>query len=270
MPELPEVETTLRGVAPHLVGRQIVDLIVRESRLRWPIPPEVIQLRGDCVTAARRRGKYLLFETGAGTLIVHLGMSGSLRVTRATDPWRKHDHVAWTLDSGVQLRLHDPRRFGAVLLTTTPERHPLLVELGPEPLGDEFTAAYLHDVTRTRAAPIKSIIMDSHTVVGVGNIYACEALFRAGIRPTRRASRLSKADCSELAAAIRSVLQAAIDMGGTTLRDFVHGQNEPGYFKQSLQVYDRAGEPCRLCASPIRRTLLGQRSTYLCPRCQRR
>jgi formamidopyrimidine-DNA glycosylase len=268
MPELPEVETTLRAVAPWLVGRRIQELIVRDHRLRWPVPPSIHTVEGHTVHAARRRGKYLLFDTPAGTLLLHLGMSGSLRIADPTSPWRRHDHVAITLESSKQLRLHDPRRFGAVLLVQAPGQHPLLHTLGPEPLGPDFTAAYLHAVTRGKRAPAKQVVMDSRIVAGVGNIYACESLFRARIRPTRQARRLTLADCTRLVAAVRRVLRAAIERGGTTLRDFVHGTGEPGYFKQQLSVYDRSGLPCRRCQTAVRSIRLGQRSTFFCPHCQ--
>ena len=269
MPELPEVETTLRGVSPYLVGRVIREVIVRDKRLRWPVPETIHELEGCKVTRGTRRAKYLLFETKAGTLLMHLGMSGALRIADPDTPFRKHDHFAITLDSGKQLRLHDPRRFGCVLLIDDPATHPLLTELGPEPLDDIFDAAYLHGLTKGKSAPIKAVIMDSHVVVGVGNIYACEALFMAGISPTKAASKVTKPALVRLVAAIKEVLAASIEMGGTTLRDFLRENGEPGYFKQTLRVYGREGEPCRVCESKVKRIVQSNRSTFYCPKCQR-
>ncbi len=270
MPELPEVETTLRGVSPYLVGRVVQKVIVRDARLRWPVPESVHSLAGHAVTAGTRRGKYMLFASPPGTLLLHLGMSGSLRVTDAATPWRKHDHVALEMDTGMHIRLHDPRRFGAFLMIEGPaEAHPLLSELGPEPLSDAFTAAYLRTRTEGRTAPIKQVIMDSHVVVGVGNIYACEALFMAGISPTREAGKVSRPKLEALVLSIQEVLAASIEMGGTTLRDFLRETGEPGYFKQTLRVYDREGQPCIGCGTPIKRIVQSNRSTFFCPKCQK-
>ena len=274
MPELPEVETTLRGVAPHVVDRKIVDVDIRERRLRWPIPPEVDGVAGKKIVSARRRGKYLLFELSetVGTLILHLGMSGSLRVIDPDTDWRKHDHFSLLLDSGKALRFHDPRRFGCLLFCQgNPEaEHPLLAPLGPEPLaGDEFTGAYLAGKAEGRKVAIKALIMNSHIVVGVGNIYACEALLMAGIHPARAAGRISRARLEKLATAIQKVLGDAIEMGGTTLRDFLNEKGEPGYFKQQLRVYDREGKACRDCGATVKRIVQTQRSTFFCPKCQR-
>jgi formamidopyrimidine-DNA glycosylase len=269
MPELPEVETTLRGVSPYLVGRVIREVIVRDKRLRWPVPETIHDIEGCKVTRGTRRAKYLLFETRAGTLLMHLGMSGALRITDPDTPFRKHDHLAITLDSGKQLRLHDPRRFGCVLLIEDPLTHPLLTELGPEPLEGAFDADYLRSQTKSRSAPIKSVIMDSHVVVGVGNIYACEALFMAGIKPTKPANKVAKPVLTKLVAAIKEVLAASIEMGGTTLRDFLRENGEPGYFKQTLRVYDREGEPCLVCGAPVKRIVQSNRSTFFCAKCQR-
>jgi formamidopyrimidine-DNA glycosylase len=271
MPELPEVETTLRGIAPHWVGQRVEDVIVREPRLRWPVTHALTEIKGQRCVSASRRGKYLLFlmESGA-TVMMHLGMSGSLRVVPVSTPWRKHDHVAITLPEGQQLRLHDPRRFGAVLMIDgPPEEHALLCELGPEPLSDAFSAQHLFDSSRGKAAAVKTFIMDSHQVVGVGNIYACESLFMAGIHPEKPAGKVTLPRYAKLHAAICEVLSASIEMGGTTLRDFVRDTGEPGYFKQSLRVYDREGEPCRQCSSLVKRKVLGQRSTFYCGKCQR-
>lgn len=272
MPELPEVETTLRGVLPHLQGRTIAKVLVRDARLRWPITPGIAKkLQGRTITGGSRRAKYLLLDVGgAGTLLVHLGMSGSLRVADPAAPFRKHDHFVLELDSGRQLRLHDPRRFGAVLLIEgDPARHELLRDLGPEPLGDDFTADTLAAACKGKKASIKTVIMDAHVVVGVGNIYACEALFIAGIRPSKPAGKVSKPALQRLVDAIRLVLEASIRQGGTTLRDFLRENGEPGYFKQSLRVYDREGEPCRKCGTPVKRVVLGQRSTFFCAACQK-
>lgn len=273
MPELPEVETTLRGVLPHLQGRTVQELVIRQPRLRWPVPEELAAIQGTIITSGIRRGKYLLFTTQPprGTLLIHLGMSGSLRVLSPTVPWRKHDHLAFRLDSGEELRFHDPRRFGCVLwITGNPELHPLLKDLGPEPLSPAFTAQHLFELSRRRTSSVKSFIMDSHTVVGLGNIYACEALFLAGIRPSLAAGKVSLARYRRLVTAIRQVLTASIKMGGTTLRDFLNESGEPGYFKQTLRVYDRQGQPCHTCGAPIRRSVQAQRSTFYCPVCQKK
>ncbi|MCB1810944.1 MAG: bifunctional DNA-formamidopyrimidine glycosylase/DNA-(apurinic or apyrimidinic site) lyase [Candidatus Competibacteraceae bacterium] len=270
MPELPEVETTRRGISPFLVGQTVQTVTIRQRQLRWPIPAELDNaLPGQIITAVNRRAKYVLLQTAAGTALVHLGMSGSLRITDCDTAWKKHDHVSIELNNGRCLRLHDPRRFGALLWTSAPvEQHPLLRKLGPEPLGNNFNGPYLYDLSRQRRTPVKLFIMDGTVVVGAGNIYASEALFMAGIDPRRTAGRISLARYEKLATAIRQVLQEAIAQGGTTLRDFVGGQGEPGYFKQYLRVYDRQGEPCRSCQTPIRQIRLGQRSSYYCPHCQ--
>jgi formamidopyrimidine-DNA glycosylase len=270
MPELPEVETTLRGVSPHLLGHTVRELIVQERRLRWPVPDELIEIEGTPILSGSRRGKYLLFATARGTLLIHLGMSGSLRVLAPSIPWRKHDHLAFRLDSGMELRFHDPRRFGTVQwIHGDPCAHPLLKDLGPEPLSTDFTARHLFDLSRGRSASIKSFIMDSHIVVGVGNIYACEALFMAGIRPTLAAGKVSLPRFVKLVKTIQEVLTASIEMGGTTLRDFLNESGEPGYFKQTLHVYDREDQPCRICGTPVKRIVQTNRSTFLCPKCQK-
>ncbi len=271
MPELPEVETTRRGIEPWLVGRRIERLHVREWRLRWRVPrglPE--RIRGAEIHSVGRRAKYLLIATDAGTLIWHLGMSGSLRVMDATSPPLAHDHVDLVLDSGRCLRFNDPRRFGCLLFTAgEPEKHPLLSRLAVEPLSDRFDALDLWHRARGRRASIKAFIMDSRIVAGVGNIYASEALFRSGIRPGLAAGRVSRIRMASLADAIRDVLSEAIKVGGTTLRDYVDASGMPGYFGQKLFVYERAGQPCRKCKTPIRQFTQGQRSTYWCPHCQR-
>jgi formamidopyrimidine-DNA glycosylase len=270
MPELPEVETTRRGIEPHIVGATIDHLDVLDARLRWPVPDDLpARAAGRRIAAVRRRAKYLLLDLSGLELIVHLGMSGSLRYLPANEPRKKHDHVDWVFAGGGILRFNDPRRFGCLLYASDADRHPLLSELGPEPLNPEFTGQYLHQVCSGRTASIKQVIMNAHAVVGVGNIYANEALFRAGIHPVRAAGRVSRQRLELLVDAIRAVLSEAIDMGGTTLRDFVGGDGKPGYFKQSLNVYDRAGEACKRCATPIRRRVDGQRATYYCPHCQR-
>lgn len=270
MPELPEVETTRRGIEPHAKGLQIDAVEVRDRRLRWPVSREVeTLLPGALIEEVERRGKYLLFRTDAGSLIVHLGMSGSLRVVSANEPLQKHDHVDICLVGGQILRYNDPRRFGCILWTgTEPLEHELLRKLGPEPLESDFTEQYLYGRSRGRKAAIKTFIMDSHVVVGVGNIYANEALYLAGIHPARAAGRISRARYRELVTAIKEVLAAAVKQGGTTLRDFVGGDGKPGYFKQQLNVYDRAGKPCMGCGRELRESRLGQRSTVYCGHCQ--
>lgn len=270
MPELPEVETTRRGLLPATAGRRVVRLAVHEPRLRWPVPAELAAIRGQEIRDIGRRGKYLLFHTGTGTALVHLGMSGSLRLSAPDEPRRLHDHIELTLDSGQQLRFHDPRRFGCFLwLTMPPEEHPLLAELGPEPLSTAFDGTYLFRRSRKREAPIKSFLMDSHVVVGVGNIYANEALFKAGIHPLRAAGRIGADRYQRLAVEIKEVLTHAIERGGTTLRDFVNGHGEPGYFQQELDVYGRGEHPCRQCNTILREVRLGNRTTVYCPHCQR-
>jgi len=271
MPELPEVETTRRGIEPWLVGRRIEALTVREWRLRWRVPRGLpARIGGARVESVGRRAKYLLIGTDAGTLIWHLGMSGSLRVLDAASPPLAHDHVDLVLDSGKCLRFNDPRRFGCLLFTAEePARHRLLRGLAVEPLSDAFTGDALWRRARGRRASIKAFIMDSRTVAGVGNIYASEALFRAGIRPGLAAGRVSRARMDALVKSIREVLTEAIGAGGTTLRDYVDASGMPGYFRQRLFVYERTGKPCRRCRTPVRQFTQGARSTYWCPRCQR-
>jgi len=272
MPELPEVETTRRGIEPHVIGMKVVELVIKRFDLRQPISPNISSLEGRRVLAVGRRSKYLLINMDNGSnLLIHLGMSGSLRVIDPGADWKKHDHFALTLENGKQLRFHDPRRFGLVLLLLekNPLEHALLRSLGPEPLEDGFTSKDLHAACRKRSAAIKPVIMDAKVVVGVGNIYASEALFRAGIKPQVKSNKLSHARLEKLVTAIREVLHASINEGGTTLRDFLNSEGEPGYFKQRLFVYDRKGEPCRICETPIRHAVLGQRSTYWCPQCQK-
>lgn len=270
MPELPEVETTRLGLLPRLQGRVLKHIVVRNPRLRWPVPDDLdARLVGHVLGGLSRRGKYLLFDFGTATQIVHLGMSGSLRFAGPDEPAALHDHVDWLFDDGTTLRLRDPRRFGAVLWTDDVAQHPLLAHLGPEPLTPAFDAAYLHAQCQHRNAAIKQVIMDARVVVGVGNIYASESLFHAGIRPATAARRLSRPACTRLVEAIRQVLAAAIAAGGSSLRDYVHSSGELGYFQLQTRVYDREGLPCKTCATPIRRIVQGQRASFYCPVCQR-
>jgi formamidopyrimidine-DNA glycosylase len=271
VPELPEVETTRRGIEPHVVGRRISRLLVHDRRLRWPVDLSLVAaVAGRAIRRAGRRAKYLLIETESGTLILHLGMSGSLRVLPAVTPRIAHDHVDIELDSGQTLRFNDPRRFGCLMFTASdPLLHPLLKGLAPEPLEPEFNAEYLWKISRRRSVAIKQLIMNARLVVGVGNIYASEALFRAGISPRRSAKRIKRAEFDALAKSIKLVLRDAIRAGGTTLRDYVNPEGTPGYFRQKLFVYERTREPCRVCRAPIKHFVQGQRSTYFCPKCQR-
>lgn len=270
MPELPEVETTRRGIEPHLKGERITEIVVRQSKLRWPVPRGLTRLlSGMVIESVNRRAKYLLLKTAKGHLILHLGMSGSLRLVDKGEPVGKHDHIDILLSSGKALRLTDPRRFGALLFTRdNPAAHELIAHLGPEPLSNDFSANLLFEKSRGRKVSIKQFIMDSKIVVGVGNIYASEALFLAGIHPGREAGKISQARYARLVEAIKTVLSAAIAQGGTTLRDFVGGDGKPGYFAQQLNVYGREGESCPACGRAIRQLRLGQRSTFYCGRCQ--
>jgi formamidopyrimidine-DNA glycosylase len=271
LPELPEVETTRRGIESHVVGRRIQSVLVYDKRLRWPVDPKLASaIAGSEVRRAGRRAKYLLIETDKGTLILHLGMSGSLRVLPSATPRVLHDHVDIVLDSGNALRFNDPRRFGSLHYTAAdPELHPLLRMLAPEPLENDFDADYLFRVTRRRSVAIKLALMNSRLVVGVGNIYASEALFRARLRPRRQARSLTRAECARLARAVKSTLAMAVKVGGTTLRDYVGADGNPGYFRQKLYVYERDGKPCRVCGHLIRHFTQGQRSTYWCANCQK-
>lgn len=272
MPELPEVETVRRGIAPLVTARRITAVRIREPRLRWPVPRRITSaMTGQVIREVGRRAKYLLLAVGDGHLIIHLGMSGSLRVlSPPPEALRKHDHLEIELDNGACLRFHDPRRFGSVLYTTRPpDQHRLLRALGPEPLSDAFDGAHLYHAARGRRLASKSFIMDGRVVVGVGNIYASEALHRAGIHPSRPAGRISAARYRQLAQAVRETLTEAIDSGGSTLRDFLNADGVPGYFVPRLQVYARAGLPCQRCGQAIRRRVIGQRASYFCPRCQR-
>ena len=270
MPELPEVETTCRGIEPALRGRRVTGFVLLNHALRWPVDRALVRtLPGQRVRGVRRRAKYLLIELERGTLIAHLGMSGSLRVLSVEAPRLRHDHYELQLDDGRCLRFNDPRRFGSLhWVTGDPLLHPLLQGLGPEPLDAAFDGTCLAERARGRRVTIKQFLMDQAVVVGVGNIYASEALFRAGIHPRRAAGRVSAARLERLAGAVRTVLGEAIRQGGTTLRDYVGADGTPGYFRQELYVYERDGQPCRACGTPIRRLTQGQRSTYFCPRCQ--
>ncbi|MHB1187268.1 bifunctional DNA-formamidopyrimidine glycosylase/DNA-(apurinic or apyrimidinic site) lyase [Thiobacillus sp.] len=270
MPELPEVETTRQGLLPRLQGRTLRRIVVRNPHLRWPVPDDLeARLTGLPLQALDRRGKYLLFGFGTGTQIVHLGMSGSLRFAGPGEPAALHDHIDWLFDDGTTLRLRDPRRFGAVLWTDDVAQHPLLAHLGPEPLTSGFDASYLHAQCQRRTAAIKQVVMDAQVVVGVGNIYASESLFHAGIRPATAARRLSRPACARLVEAIKRVLAAAIAAGGSSLRDYVASDGELGYFQLQTRVYDREGLPCKICNTPIRRIVQGQRASFFCPACQR-
>lgn len=271
MPELPEVETTRRGIEPHTVGRAIVAFQLHEPRLRWRVQADLPRLlAGQRIQRTSRRAKYLLLELETGTLLLHLGMSGSLRVLPADTPRLTHDHFDLILDTGRTLRFNDPRRFGSLHYTSgSPNEHPLLAKLAPEPLEPEFNADYLWRITRGRRIAIKQLLMNSRLVVGVGNIYASEALFRAGIRPRRQARTLKRDEVERLVRAVKAVLRMAIRVGGTTLRDYVGADGQPGYFRQKLYVYERGGEPCRRCKTPVRQLTQGQRSTYYCPSCQK-
>lgn len=269
MPELPEVETSRRGIEPHIVGATISGVVIRERRLRWPVPKSIDRnLPGQSVNSVTRRAKYILINTRQGSAILHLGMSGSICIVNAGTPAGVHDHFDVEFDSGLVLRFRDPRRFGSLHWSKEPLSHRLLKDLGPEPLSSDFDGHYLWQRSRSRKVSIKQFIMNAHIVVGVGNIYASEALFMAGINPRRAAGRIARSRYEQLADAIKEVLGKAIEAGGTTLRDFYGGNGEAGYFKQQLEAYGREDEPCRRCNSPISAIVQGQRSTYYCKRCQ--
>lgn len=271
MPELPEVETTRRELEPRLVGREIRQVVVREARLRWPVPPDLAaRLEGCWIAALARRAKYLLVDSGAGTVLIHLGMAGSLRMAPEREPAGPHDHVDWRLDDGSCLRYRDPRRFGAMLWCDgPPARHPLLARLGPEPFSGTFHGDWLYERSRGRRAPVKSFLMDGRTVAGVGNIYANEALFEAGVHPGRAAGRIGRGRYTVLAGALRRILACSIGAGGTSFRDYVRVDGAPGRYRARLHVYGREGEPCTRCGAALRGRVIGQRSTVWCPRCQR-
>ena len=271
MPELPEVETTRRGIAPHIENNTITKVIVRNRSLRWPIPTGLnAKLKNQKITSVTRRAKYLLLKTNRGSLIVHLGMSGSLRILSSSEAVEKHDHFELQFKDGTCLRLRDPRRFGCVLWEKDdPQHHKLIINLGPEPLEQEFNAELLFEKSRKRKTTIKQFIMDAKIVVGVGNIYASESLFLSGIKPSRLAGKITKQNAKDLTAAIKKILKQAIKQGGTTLKDFRSSDGKPGYFQQKLKVYDRKGEACVNCKKPIKQITLGQRSTFYCSHCQK-
>lgn len=271
MPELPEVETTARGIRPSLCGKQVRRVVVRRRKLRWPIPTRLARvLPGQRIHSVNRRGKYLLFQAETGTMIIHLGMSGHLRMVRSAMPPGPHDRFDLLMSGGLCLRLTDPRCFGCVLWTeAAPGEHRLLARLGPEPLGPQFSGHYLFEVSRRRRVPVKNLLMDGRIVVGIGNIYANESLYHSGIHPGRASGRISRPRYDRLADSVRHVLTRAIEAGGTTLQDYVSASGKRGYFNTCLQVYDRAGQPCQHCHRPIRKSVLGGRSTYYCPGCQR-
>lgn len=270
MPELPEVEVSRLGISPHIEGQRIKAVHVHDKRLRWPVPDTVHQVEGQTLRSVSRRSKYLLLQTDSGCLILHLGMSGKLRVVPMTTSHYKHDHIDIEFENGHSLRLNDPRRFGALLYSAGPvHEHALIQHLGPEPLTDAFYADYLFDRSRGRSQAVKTFIMDNKVVVGVGNIYANEALFKAGINPKRAAGKISKARYQRLVPLIKETLATAIDMGGTTLKDFTQVDGNPGYFAQKLQVYGRGGKLCMVCSNRLKEIRLGQRSTVYCTHCQR-
>lgn len=269
MPELPEVETTRRGIEPWLQGQQVTQVVVRQPQLRWTVPQEIRLLEGQVVHSLTRRGKYLLLHTDVGVALLHLGMSGSLRVVESSLPPRKHDHADVCLSNGKAVRFHDPRRFGAVLWAgDDPQQHPLLRDLGVEPLSVAFSGDYLWEQSRGRTLSVKAFLMNAHIVVGVGNIYANEALFRARVDPRRAAGSIPHETYLALAQAIREILTYAIERGGTTLRDFVREDGSTGYFQLELMVYNRTHQPCVRCQTPILKITQGQRSTWFCPVCQ--
>jgi formamidopyrimidine-DNA glycosylase len=270
MPELPEVETTRQGIAPLVENQTIAKIVIHQAKLRWPIPGSLRQkLPGQSIRSVTRRAKYLLFNTSAGTLLIHLGMSGSLRLVPQTTPRDTHDHFELVLTNRNSLRLRDPRRFGAVLWAgEQPEQHKLLAGLGPEPLEHHFTGDYLYRCSRRRTRAIRDFLLDGHVVAGIGNIYANEALFTAGIRPTRPAGRISRDRYQKLVRAIRSTLRRAIKAGGTSIRDFRQADGRPGYFQHSLKIYGKKGEPCPKCGQKIRAVKLTNRTVFFCTHCQ--
>ena len=271
MPELPEVETTLRGIEPHILNKKITSITVRNPSLRWPVP--VNSLKANLVSSSflsiKRRGKYLILESLKGFVLIHLGMSGCLRIFNNKSAPEKHDHIDINFDDNSILRYTDPRRFGSFLWTKEPGSHVLISKLGPEPLGNKFSGAHLFEKSRKKKMPVKNFIMDSKIVVGIGNIYASEALFLAGIRPKKYAGKVSHNQYESLAIEIRNLLNKSIEEGGTTLRDFVGGDNKPGYFKQRLNVYGRSGQECKVCRSILKNLKIGQRGSVYCPKCQK-
>ncbi|MGK0298278.1 MAG: formamidopyrimidine-DNA glycosylase [Gammaproteobacteria bacterium] len=270
MPELPEVETTCRGISPHIIGASVDKVEIRNHKLRWPVPKKIgMLLPGMSATSVHRRGKYILVQFDVGWLIIHLGMSGSLRIVHKSVLPEKHDHIDIFFDTGNVLRYKDPRRFGSIHWTTdAPANHKLLKNLGPEPLSNDFSRDYLYSISRGKTQSIKTFIMDGRNVAGVGNIYANEALFNSGIRPSSGAGRLSHRRCEKLAKSIKNILNKAIKKGGTSLRDFVNSNGNPGYFQQELSVYGREGLPCKFCKKPLWAKFINQRSTFYCTSCQ--
>lgn len=271
MPELPEVETTVRGIENHLIGKTIKKVILRTDKLRWPIPKILIkQLKNQSINSVERRAKYIFINTNNGTIIIHLGMTGSLRVIDTKTPVQKHEHVDIKLNNGKVLRYKDARKFGCVLWTDNdPHQHELITRLGPEPLSKDFNADYLFTSTRGRTSAIKTHIMNQAIVVGIGNIYASEALFKAGIHPTKAAHRVSKEKLKLLVKTSKQTLKAAIKQGGTTLQDYINADGAPGYFAIKLKVYGREGEPCTVCDKPIKAKVIGQRNSFYCTNCQK-
>jgi len=269
MPELPEVETTLRGIEPHIIDQQVRQIIVRQPRLRWPIEPSIQQLLGSTIIRCERRAKYIIMQTSNGALIWHLGMSGSMRILQHGEIAEKHDHVDILFGNKLLLRYTDPRRFGACIhVDSDPFQHKLLTQLGPEPLHDQFNTDYIFQLSRAKNTSIKQFIMDSHVVCGVGNIYACEALFKSGIHPKRKAGNISKKRYSSLVNSIKDILEKAIAQGGTTLKDFIQSDGKPGYFKQHLNVYGRKYDTCYHCENIIKTIKQAQRTTFYCGHCQ--
>ena len=275
MPELPEVETTLRGISPHIQGKKVADVVLRQTKLRWQVNPQLAELlAGQEVLSCRRRAKDLVIGFATGILLIHLGMSGSLRIftdgdARIDHP-DKHDHADIVFADGTVLRYHDPRKFGAILwYEGIAEHHPLLEKLGPEPLSDDFSADYLYQKLKTQKRAVKLALMDNAVVVGVGNIYANESLFKSGISPTRPADKVKKKECVVLVETVKAVLQRAIETGGSTLRDFVNSDGKSGYFQQEYTVYGRHNEPCVRCGGLVQKEVLGQRGTFYCPNCQK-
>ncbi|MEG9544497.1 bifunctional DNA-formamidopyrimidine glycosylase/DNA-(apurinic or apyrimidinic site) lyase [Mannheimia sp. HC-2023] len=271
MPELPEVETSVRGIEPYLKGQTIKQIMVRQPKLRWVVSPELSQMENARIEAVERRAKYLIIRTDKGDILVHLGMSGSLGILQENQQKEigKHDHVDLITQNGTVLRYNDPRKFGCWLWAEKAENHELLRKLGPEPLSDDFTPDYLFAKSRKKTTACKTFIMTNEVVVGVGNIYACESLFMAGIHPELAAQNLTKKQCERLVKTIKEVLTKAIIQGGTTLKDFIQPDGKPGYFAQVLQVYGRKGEACNDCGKPIETKVIGQRNTYFCPKCQK-
>jgi formamidopyrimidine-DNA glycosylase len=268
VPELPEVEVSRLGITPHILNQRIDKIVVRQRQLRWPIPEDINRTIGLEISAVTRRAKYLLLETKAGAIILHLGMSGKLRVVPTSTPLVKHDHLDICVENGLCLRLNDPRRFGACLWQAQGDNAGVLAKLGPEPLTEEFDGERLFQLSRAKTQAVKNFVMDNKTVVGVGNIYASESLYLAGISPLKPAKSISKKRYNSLSEQIKIVLQRAIEQGGTTLKDFAQVDGQPGYFAQELFVYGRKGEPCKSCDTEIESAVIGQRNSFYCPKCQ--